>query len=88
MNYRVRFSIEVATGPKSGCEGTDFEFEGMLPFIPMRKMMLSVFDGDDFREVESVFWDAKEPDRLEVFFKYTEVNSPKVMRNLGWKEVK
>lgn len=88
MNYRVKFSVEVPKGPKATSESIDFEFEGTLPFIPARKMMLVVFAGDDFREVDQVFWDSQEPERLEVFFKSSDMNSPKLMRQLGWKEVK
>ena len=85
MSYRVKFYIEVAK-PKSLINGLEYERTGTLPFIPTAGMMLSAFKGDDYREVEKVYWDCEEPDLIHVHFKFTAFNTPTLMRRCGWKE--
>lgn len=83
--YRVKYTIEVGTSKRS-TESLEFYCTGKLPFVPHPGMMIAPMKGDDLREVEIVYWLADAPDRLEVHFKWSDMNSPGLMRRCGWKE--
>jgi hypothetical protein len=44
--------------------------------------MIAVLPGDDLREVEQVMW---LNGRFEVFLKFEEANSVKMLKRAGWK---
>jgi hypothetical protein len=66
-------------------EAEDIHITVDLPFLPAPLMWLKVTSDGDYYQVEEVFWDASEPDRVEVFFKLPDqLPLWKTMRAGGW----
>lgn len=81
--YKVKFTVEV---PTKGCDGVLLECSALLPFLPVAGMQIVAIAGDDYRKIEEVYWSDK--DGFEAFLEFAEFAKPKVLKKLGWTEVK
>lgn len=80
-NQPVTFHIEVAAGAR---ESVCLRLSGRLPFMPQVGMMIVAVKGDDFREVEEVYWSAESG--LEVYFVFEDASVAGTMKQIGWTE--
>jgi len=85
--FKINFRIQIAdVADKSEVDGLDMSCTAELPFIPRVGDKISACAGDDFREVENIYWSAK--DGFEVFFVFEAVSGVQIvlMKKRGWKE--
>lgn len=68
---KVRYTLQTAwpTGVANPnrFDAVDWFKEGEIPFVPHAGLAIDCGDGD-FRDVDTVYWTANEPDRIEVYF--------------------
>ena len=76
---KVTYRIEVPAGKTSG---VCMKRIGSLPFVPAPGTMIVAFRGDDFREVEQVYWSLQ--GGFEVYFKFEKYNRVTTLRKIGW----
>ncbi|MGV3661341.1 MAG: hypothetical protein ACO1TE_14225 [Prosthecobacter sp.] len=81
----ARFNLEIPVKPKKGISGADMLVTAEIPFVPHVGMHLIVVPGDDYREVEEVYWSAS--DGVSVYFKFDEDAVLKDLVKLGWEEI-
>jgi hypothetical protein len=68
---KVRYALQTAwpTGVPNPerFDAVDWFQEGDIPFVPHAGLMIDCGDGD-LREVDTVYWIANQPDRIELYF--------------------
>jgi hypothetical protein len=78
----VTYRLEVGTG--SGDAGYCLMRVGQIPFVPHAGMSLIAVDGDDYREVDAVYW--SELEGLQVYLVFDEKARRRPLLKLGWVE--
>lgn len=89
MKVRVIFCVEAPLKKKRGpidevnLESPVVEFPG----LPTKRLMVIAVPGDDYREVEEVYYNAAVPgEAVRVYLKYAKGEDGEFMKTLGWKE--
>ncbi len=86
VRHTVRFCVEAVDKGKKAEVEREFHHVASLSFVPTPGMMICAVDGDDFREVETVYYDASEAVPFAICFKFVPHTSSKTLLQIGWKE--
>jgi hypothetical protein len=77
---KVTFFIEVGT---SGVNGRNLRAQATMPFPPAAGMKVIARPGDEYREVEEVYW--SEAEGTLAFLKFAE-SGYRQMKKVGWED--
>lgn len=80
----VKFCLEVPVKPSAhdGCDGVNVAYRTRIPFVMQPGFMVVAAPGDDFRKVESVYWD--EAEGLVIFLAFDENAKLNRLKKCGW----
>jgi hypothetical protein len=73
--FKITFRVDA--------DGENFHATKTLRFLPQIGMQLVIFDGDNFRKVDAVYWHPVTG--FEVYFEEDEFFKAKDMPKIGWR---